>query len=186
MPVAPFTAQQLDTAQAIFRGEVQQALGYDKERPLPKNLSAVDRLTGQELLVFRGRKYIVRHVGFAEGARLSVLESRYANRMLKDNQIRARRMAGEVMPLTVKETLDILEDTVTLFRDLVKPKSLPYRLLWPFLSNPFDEASEKEVGELLGFFFICRMRSTVKFLSPRGHLGVRRNRSTLETSLQPS
>lgn len=142
--------------------------GMGRTMPVPANLDIIRALSGNEQLYFRGRRFKVRPVGFTEGARLSVLEARYANESLKEKEQRGKRLAGEIVPVTVediKEKLDILEDTIALFRDLVRPIGLIERLLWRWLKNPFENATEKELGELLGFFFVCRMKSGVRFVS---------------------
>jgi hypothetical protein len=185
MPVAPFTKAQLDTAQAIFRTEAETVLGLDKPQPAPANVDLLNALAGDEILHYRGRRFRVLPVGFLEGAKLSELEARYANQALKDKARRERRDAGEVVEVdvaSIKEMLDVLEDTIALFWRLVKPISLIERLLWRWLKNPFENATEKELGVMLGFFFVCRMKSGVRF-SSAGRSRGSRSRSISETSL---
>jgi hypothetical protein len=187
MPVAPIAKEQLERTQQWLRSELKLVGGTEEAKPVPANLRLVEALVGDELLRYRGRRFRVKPVGFIEGARLSVLETRYANLTIKEKERNEKKERGERVELNmdeIKETLDVLEDTIKLFRDLVEPRGWFERLLWPMLKNPFDNATEKEIGELLGFFFVCRMKSGVRFESPRRR--VRQGRTTLVTSLLPS
>jgi hypothetical protein len=187
MPVAPISKEQIEATQSALRTELRLVPNED-ERPAPANVSLLNALKGDELLYFRGRRFKVKHVGFIEGATLSTLEGRYSNQSVKEKARREARERGEVVPVDVnevKEMLDVLEDTVALFHKLVVPVGWLYRLLWPWLRNPFEDATDQEIGELLGFFFACRTRSSVRFES-RSAGRARRSHSISVTSLLPS
>jgi hypothetical protein len=187
MAVVPFTKEQIERTQAELRSELRLVTGPGEESPVPVNQHLVEALKGDETLYYRGRRFKVRAFGFIEGARLSVLETRYSNLTVKEKARNAQRESGgqvELNPADLREMLDVLEDTIALFRDLVVPRGWFERLLWPLLKNPFENATEQEIGELLGFFFVCRMKSGVRFESPRRQ--GKRGRTTSVTSLLPS
>lgn len=58
---------------------------------------------------------------------------------------------------TTAAALDVAQRAVVLFHELVRPTRWLERWTWRWLSNPFQNASEGEISELLAFFSACRM-----------------------------
>jgi hypothetical protein len=143
----PHTEDRLTQVQAALDEELRAS------QPEVRNLSATGALFGSDTLEYRGRRYEVPPVPFALGVALLELQER------------AGRLQGDVAD-PAAELGAILTGAVEIFPRLVRPTGWR-RLVWPLLPNPFRAASEYEVGELIGFFSGCRMRSRVRHPSPR-------------------
>ena len=151
--IQPHTEERLAQVQAALEEELRA------NQPEIRNLSATGALFGSDTLEYRGRRYEVPPVPFALGVALLELQER------------AGRLQGDVAGIDPAAELGaILNRAVAIFPQLVRPVGWR-RLLWPLLPNPFRKASEYEVGELLGFFSGCRMRSRVRHPSPRTSRG---------------
>lgn len=123
-----------------------------KPQPEPLNVQPTLELGGSMELTFRGVSYIVPPVPFKAGIELSALWTRLENLDGKD--------PGELA--------EILTRLVKLFRTLVRPRGMLRRLFWRFTRNPFASASPREVGQLVGFFSVCRALSGVSLSSKEG------------------
>jgi hypothetical protein len=101
---------------------------------------------------YRGRIYELLPVSFQDGLRLSDLRE-----TLEDL---------EHAPTTRENVLRYvaaLRAVVALAPKYLRPRGRVRRVLWAFARNPFRGATDREVGELLGFFLGCRTRSRVQY-----------------------
>lgn len=114
------------------------------------NGSTVTRLR-TDRIEYRGRVFRVRPISYPDGVRLQALNLRIE--ALADQPETPQELAA----LQV-----LIEECTILFRTFVTPEHWLDRILWPFLSNPFLNATEREVADLFGFFFYCRTNSTVR------------------------
>ncbi len=146
--ILPHTEDRLDQVQATLAAEVRA------NEPETRNLGPVQDLSRPLPLEFRGRTYLVPPVPFVFGVALVGLQERV--RRLQDQPDSTEMLA---------ELERIMHEAVALFPALVRPAGWR-RLVWRLLPNPFRNASEFEVGELIGFFSGCRMRSGVRHPSP--------------------
>ena len=125
--------------------------------PRPRNVRATRLLVGAERLCieYRGRAYELLPVEFADGVQL--IDCRAAIEAVEDES----RLSPEV----VRDYLVALRKVVALAPKYVRPLGRFRRLLWRLglRRNPYRGATETEVGELLGFFLGCRMRSRVRY-----------------------
>jgi hypothetical protein len=168
MPIAPIPQEQYEEVQAQLRKELMPHLEGDQIRPAPANMLLVKQLGTDTELWFRGRRFRVPPVGFKDGAELSEIETKFYNFAVQEKRLAALKEGGDQIDVPyemLKDQLELMEKTVALFRKLVRPWGAIERLLWPFLSNPFEAATETEVGQLLGFFWSCRRKSGVRFTS---------------------
>ena len=136
--------------------QVQAALAEEARanEPEVRNMGPVQDLSRPLPLEFRGRTYLVPPVPFVFGVRLVGLQDR------------VRRLQNQPdSPEMLAELQAILEEAVGMYPSLVRPKGWR-RLFWRVVPNPFRGASEFEIGELLGFFLGCRMRSRVRHPAP--------------------
>jgi hypothetical protein len=124
--------------------------------PEPVNRAYALALGGESILRFRGRVFRVPPISYPAGLRLQVLH------------VRLRKVAkgadtdGE-SDASLRELHAVLDEAARLCWSLCRPVSLWDRLFWRWLSNPFlGAASIQELGEIVGFFFECRTRSTVR------------------------
>jgi hypothetical protein len=146
--IRPHTEDRLAQVQAAM---AEQATARE---PANRNLGPVLDLSRPLPLEFRGQTYLVPPVPYAVGVALVGLQER------------VRRLQGQPeSEETLTELRDILHDAVALFPSLVRPTGWR-RLFRRVLPNPFRKASEFEIGELIGFFSGCRMRSGVRHPSP--------------------
>ena len=152
--VKRFTRAELEE---IAREQYHARFGGGAARPEIRNRQAVLMLAEPERLYYRGRAYEVRPVPYTAGIRLLEMQERF-------------RAFAEAPPTaeSVREYARLCREAVRLFRRLVRPYGLR-RLIWPLCRNPFRDATEAEIGGLVGFFSTCRTRSSVRpFPSPSG------------------
>lgn len=98
--------------------------------------------------VFRGRRYRVPPIPWRLAVQVLTCQ--------EDLRQNARAGAEAGTPAEIAEdTLAIFERASDLAKKIMRPTSFVRRLLWPLTPNPFRRATPKEVGELLGFFFVC-------------------------------
>lgn len=146
--IRPHTEERLAQVQAALAAEVRA------NEPEVKNLGPLQDLSRPLPLEFRGRTYLVPPVPFVFGVALVGLQERV--RRLQDQP---------ESPEMLAELESIMHEAVALFPSLALPTGWR-RLFRRLLPNPFRNASEFEVGELIGFFSGCRMRSGVRHPSP--------------------
>lgn len=142
--IQPHSEERLAQVQAALAEEIRAS------EPEVRNLGPVQDLSGPLPLEFRGRTYLVPPVPFVFGVRLVGLQERV--RKLQDQPESEEAL---------DELRSILHEAVALFPSLVRPTGWR-RLFGRVLPNPFRNASEFEIGELMGFFSGCRMRSSVR------------------------
>jgi hypothetical protein len=133
---------------------------FGGERPAatrPRNVRATRLLVGAEQLCieYRGRPYELLPVEFADGVLLA--ECRAAVEEIEDE--------AKLSPELVRDYLVALRKVVALAPKYLRPAAGVGRLLWRLRirRNPYRNATEAEVGQLLGFFLGCRMRSSVRY-----------------------
>lgn len=115
------------------------------------NVRPVLGLSGADHVFSRGKIWEVPAIPFEAGARL--VEIRQGLESLT---------AAQETPETVQLYLELLRSAVALFPRLVRPQARGLRrLLWRMgiRRNPWRDASEEEVGEMVGFFYRSRTRS---------------------------
>jgi hypothetical protein len=144
----PHTEERLAQVQAALEEEIRAS------QPELRNLEPAADLFGEAVLEYRGRTYQVPPVPFVFGVALVALQERI--RRMQDAPEGADALA---------ELHAVLREAVALFPRLVRHTGWR-RPLGRLLPNPFRTASEFEVGELLGFFSGCRMRSRVRHPLP--------------------
>lgn len=123
-----------------------------------KNIDSALGLGATSLFEFNGKHYRVDKVDWKDGLELQKL-------MLQLQAI--QNSESENLEKSSVEDLKKLEDVAVrltqLFKKLCRPVGLIRRIFWRW-SNPFIDATQQELGELMGFFFACRTRSSVKFI----------------------
>lgn len=104
-----------------------------------------------DVFLFRGVRYRARPLSYVEGAHLSALRLRLTR----------LQSAPDTMD-RVLELRDLVERAATLFYRWSRPVLRTHRLLYRLLPNPFTRMTEHDMGRLLAFFSMCRMRSSVR------------------------
>lgn len=156
--MATFTKLSRSELEAMARQQYRRHFpeGPPVRAPRYRNVGpALQLLDAERLEVgLRGRRYELLPVSFEDGIRL--LGARQAIERLEDSEpdeanIQAYRQALRVV--------------VRMARRYMRPKSLIRRLLWRMRirGSPLKGATEAEVGQCLGFFLGCRMRSSVRY-----------------------
>lgn len=158
--------------------------GYRKRYPegppraeLPRNIGPALLLAGADSLelVYRGRIYELGFPSFADGVRLE--QARAAVELMEEEPT-AEHLPGyaRALELTVSLATRYLfpalptPDLPRLHRLRIHLRRLRWRLR--LRRNPYRDATEAEVGQLLGFFLRSRMRSRAG--SPTGSGPARR------------
>ena len=141
--------------------------GYEKRfpkgrptAPPPANGRPALVLLGSEsyqVVAFGGRGYELGHVSFEDGIRL--VGAKATVEALDES---------DPTPENVEAYLAALRLIVRMAPRYLLPVERARRLLWRLrlLRNPFRHATDREVGQLLGFFLACRMRSRVRASTP--------------------
>jgi hypothetical protein len=100
----------------------------------------VEALLDQRLVIYRGRKYRIPPLSFEDGVRVSqVLDT--------------LRLTASGSP-SMEEVRALLRSAEDLCRVIYRPTG--WARLWAWLVHPFRGASPREVGELLGFLWMCQ------------------------------
>lgn len=157
--------------------EAAQLLLRDRFKPAEHSLQNVDAamaLDQTSVVRYRGRGYRVPPVPYDQGLQLQRLHLE----LLALTKDEAPETAEQL-----EQVLVILQDLLPLFKQLCRPTALFERLTWRW-RRPFDDASQSELGELLGFFSACRTKSTVEFPHAMGRRSA--SLSTRSTILRPS
>jgi hypothetical protein len=116
---------------------------------------------GKVEFAFHGRMYEVLPVSFEDGCRLQDVQATLGE--LAETGSTGGANGG---PETIERSLHAFRFIAGLARRYVRPRGKWRRLLWTvrLTRNPFRRATPAEVGELLGFFLGCQMRSSVRYL----------------------
>jgi len=137
--------------QVVLRKEVEQ----NRTKTVQRNTALASDMEAEAVLRFNGSRYLVPPVPYKLG------------NVLQDMMLRLQEYGATASPdMEDEDDMDrMVQDGIALFPRLCYPESLIRRLLRPFLPNPFSNISVAEFGDLLGFFWGCRMRSSVQFPS---------------------
>lgn len=119
----------------------------------PDNVAATLQLGQRLAFNYRGKTYVAEPTPFLEGLRLSELWQKY-------DELEPGK------PEEYEEWKAALTEMVALFKRLCRPANLGARLLYHLRPNPFRHASPREVGQLVGFFSLCRGLSGVSLSLP--------------------
>ena len=150
----------LDLEELERAARAQYARAFpEREGPPPRarNVRATRLLVGADQLCieYRGRTYELLPVEFGDGVLLA--ECRALVDAIEDD--------AKLTPELVREYLIALRKVVALAPKYLRPVGRVRRLLWllGLRRNPYRRATEAELGQLLGFFLGCRMRSRVRY-----------------------
>ena len=152
--------------------EWKAELGLTEPPPAPRNVRPVLWLTDPFRIPFRGRLWEIPPVSFDDGAR--VLEYLAWIDGIKEDPDRF-----------VTEYRTKMREVTRLIWRCVRPYwSRWARIRWRLglMKNPWRTASMEELGEILGFFWMRRMMSPVRHLSPQDLLGGPRTSSATSMS----
>lgn len=152
--ITPVPREEIDR---IARDGYRQHYGLDEPRPKaerPRNVrGTLLMVDGDRVEIpYRGRIYELLPVSFEDGVRLS--DARATIEELEGAEPTKERIGRYVA---------VLRFVVSLAPKYLRPRGRVRRVFWRLTRNPFRGATDMEVGELLGFFLGCRMRSRVQY-----------------------
>ncbi len=142
----PLTQEGVDATQEWFRDKFSSDLGHTQA-----NVDAIIALEATSELRYEGRRYRVPPVPYRAGI---ILQKRY----MELQEI----IGGAETEDSLRKLLTLCEQLLPLFKTLCVPVSTWERLTWRW-RDPFANASQQDLGRLLGFFCACRMKSSVDF-----------------------
>jgi len=129
---------------------------YPRGRPEPAKIANVNPLLGRDRareFEYRGRRYVVPPIDYREGAALQLF------------------IQTEMQPWTDKaptwETMDEYEAVCAASAEMVWRLCRPAgwrRFLKRWMHNPFMRAGDNELSDIIGFFWQCRTKSSVRLL----------------------
>lgn len=127
--------------------------------PKPRNAAPLLHVLGGERVAFgfRGVAYEILPVSFDDGVRL--VEARAALDAAADE--------SRLTPEVARDARTALRFVASLAPRYMRPLRIVRRLLWHLglRTNPYRRATEREVGQLLGFFLTCRTMSRARPLA---------------------
>jgi hypothetical protein len=139
--------------------QARLAARLTEDGPEPVNRAFALALQGDAILRFRNRVFRVPPIPYPAGLRLQAL-----HRRLK--RVGDSSSADGESDASLRELHAVLDEAARLCWSLCKPVSFVDRLFMRWQSNPFLAASSiEEIGQIIGFFFECRTRSTVRLQS---------------------
>jgi len=156
--MATFTKLTRSELEELARTRYREAFpeGRPRANP-PRNIGSVLIITGADRveIPYRGRMYELLPVSFEDGLRLTQCQS------VIEELVGGRRPTHE----DSEAYAGALRVIVRMTRRYLLPRGRLRRLRWRLrlVRNPFRHATEAELGELLGFFLGCRMRSRVRY-----------------------
>lgn len=155
MPLLPHDPAVVDKAQRELK---EQLLGGPVDMSIA-NLKNIAMLTEEIEIEYPSKSgiwYVIPTIPYTVGLRVLDIHTRIQDsRKFQDNHL-----------------LDVYEQLIVEFLQiawsLMQPKSRFRRILKfvRLLPNPLGQASEGDVGELLAFFLVRRMKSKTRFQSP--------------------
>lgn len=153
----PLTLEEIEGGQRdILERDRERIEAITRRIPAPENHEYALSLQGVTELHFGSRTFRIPPVPFPAGVRLQHVQQRLGKIKGSDEA------DADVM----RDLLGVLEEAVDVFWSLIEPVSLWDRLVWRWRANPFLECTENEIGELLGLFCACRMRSRIRPQTP--------------------
>lgn len=124
-----------ELAQEEYRRQFPQPV--HRERPETVNAEAATGIDRPVVFAFQGKPYVLRPIPWEDGVALHELQMRF------------------LRPEGAADYRDACREAVALMGRLARCRG--WRgWLRRVLPNPFRHASEKEVGEVLDFFWLCR------------------------------
>ena len=146
----------------IAASEATTAKALKNQLPSMGNIVAVEALTATVRFRYRGRVFDAPPIPTLPGLKLQAIELEL-KKIGDEPPLPSEELAVERMA-SLKE---MLIEMVDIMWKHVRPVGILDRLLWRWESNPFFNASRKEVAELLTFFSQCRKTSSVSLLEVR-------------------
>lgn len=151
-----FEPLDVEGLERVAREQYARAFPAPGPAPRPRNAIPALHVLGAERLafVFRGVAYEIVPVSFEDGIRLC--------------EVRAQLVAAEdedtLTPEVARDARNALRVVASLATKYLRPLRWHRRLLWALRlrRNPYRRATEREVGQLLGFFLGCRTMSRAR------------------------
>ena len=154
------------------RAQLRAALGTRPPFVNAEEASAIDEPT---LFAYRGLAFYAKPVSYPMGLRLNAL-------LLRLEQARPRLADGDSPEATLAEVSRSMAEAESAYGEAVRLYArLAYRArgwrrwLRAVLPNPFRQATEAEIGELLDFFWKCRTGRSIKQSQQAGQSGARKS-----------
>lgn len=144
--ITAYTPEQLEETQRVLRERMPK-------QPPPANVRAVMELDSQTFFLFRGRGYLADPVPYRAGLRLQQLFQQLRNKNGESLDTDAR----------FANYAEILREATVAMAPLARPQKMPrwlFAIARGFL-RPFEDASEREIVDLLGFFLLLRTKSSL-------------------------
>lgn len=149
MPLVRTPSEVMDLRHAEYEARIPGG----GEPPLSKNVRPLAWLTNPTRFPFRGRNWEVPPISATDGIRIFELLH-----TLDEFKRKAPDGSDDLVGLYAT----FLRESLKIIRRCLKPeRGRLRRLFWRvrLSRNPWNTASDVEIGEILGFFWMCRTRS---------------------------
>lgn len=151
----PSEASKVKASQARLQGM------FKPQKSEVKNIDPAMNLESTSIMQFRGRLYRVPPVGWQAGLELQRQYLKLQDLQRKEDQIPDDKYASSIEHL--KEMEILMNRMFRFFKSLCSPMSWWETITWRF-RDPFQDATQQELGEMLGFFFECRTKSSIRYI----------------------
>lgn len=155
MSLIPASPEAYEEAQRVLRAGLRLPIAEVRNTAVAADINA------PSLVTFRGTAYKVEALPYRLGLQFHEIHleiDRLAK--LEEKAEATGTISPEAQATHLEQLLACYERAVVLFWEAAIPlawwKRRRYRKV-----NPFLDCSQQELGELLGFFFMCRMKSSV-------------------------
>lgn len=175
MAITPARPEELAEAQRALRAEIRVP------KAEPRNVAIAAEINADSYFMFGRTRYKVPPLGYKLGVQLQELQLTIENLAQTEQEEAARQALTEQDKLAHLALLSrCYEQAVNIFWQACHP-AVWYKRWGHQRTNPFLGCTSQEIGELLGFFFMCRMKSRVSMqgsLASRPSLSISTPRTT--------
>lgn len=175
MPIRPASPEDYDQAQVDLRRELRAPTTE------VRNVAIAAETHADSYFSYRGVMYKAPPLSYKLGVQLQEIQLAIGKLVQEEEALTARIAAAP----SEKDDEDRIQMLTGLLACYERAVGLFWQACFPLAwwkrrrhtrTNPFTECTSKEIGELLGFFFMCRMKSRV------GMVGTLANRPSLSLS----
>lgn len=154
MALVPAQAEELDATQQYLRSE------FRPPQAAVRNVAIAAETTADSYFDFRGVTYKVPAISYAIGVQLQEIHLEIERLSELEQQHGTTTLTKEQAIEQMEKLMICYERAARFFHAAAFPLSFWRR--WSYKRhNPFVTCTAKEVGELLAFFSMCRMKSRV-------------------------
>ncbi len=159
MALVPARTEDFEAAQKVLRSEIRSPSVE------ARNVASAAETSANSYITFRRVLYVSPPLSWKIGAQLQEIHLEIERLVKKEqNGLPLEEWPDQERLDHLNHLLLCYQSAVSFFWTACKPVSWLKR--WRFRkTNPFQDCSSQEIGELIGFFSMCRMKSRVSMVA---------------------